>query len=285
MEKFINVYNDLIMEEILPSPWLLIEDILKRIKNEDKIQYSKSNLLKLSDKSWKFYEDLKNVNTKFSLIIIKSNIEDAENIYNIEINESYKMLHFLYKDKFTNFIWVNKDDEINESFKNYLKHELGHVWTYLKEIKQPIGIVSFENSYNRKNIILNPLQMHTLKNIYKGNEDLLKSEFKYILTNDENNENYELAPVIDQILELLVNDYLTYNNDISTQKYIDNLFLNFLSFNLKNLTLVKNFKNYSHLEKILYARLFLIMSFGTEEQLNYFKEACIDEFGELKNEN
>ena len=198
------------------------------------------------------------------------------------------MLYFQYEYKYNNFIWVDIKEEINEKFLNiftsFLKHELGHVWENLKEISNPIGVVSFSNKYDRKNIFKNSLQLFTLKNIYKENKELLKRDFNYILSNNENGENYEFAPVIDQILELLVNDYLKYNENINPENYLENLFNSILNNDFKNLSIIKNFNSYSHLEKILFARLFLILSFGTSNQIKYFKDACKEEFGDLKND-
>ena len=66
MNKFNETYG-LIMEEILPTPWKLLNDITEKIKKINKIIYLKNDLLKLCDKNWKFYYDLENSHKNFSI--------------------------------------------------------------------------------------------------------------------------------------------------------------------------------------------------------------------------
>ena len=97
---------------------------------------------------------------------------------------------------------------------------------------------------------------------------------------------------IDNIIEILVADYLNEHLNENPTNYLNFIFdaLN-NSINLNKLTLMTYFKNnkkysgYTSIDAIKnpIRRLFLIFAFGTKEQIEYFKNACEDEFGKLEN--
>lgn len=85
--------GDIIFENVLPSPYELINDIIN-LKVDLKI-YTKHDLLKLSDKDWKYYNELKNVDDNFTLSIIKCSSNDIMKYVGFNVNLQGIMCEFV----------------------------------------------------------------------------------------------------------------------------------------------------------------------------------------------
>lgn len=297
--------GDIICESILPSPFLLINDIISKLKNnENEFTYNKNDLKKLSNKDWKFYNQIEKLPDNFSLTIFKCSEFNLLKKYSYLSNGFGELMEFANPDNnFEEHIWI-RDERLgnlnynNDSFKNLLKHELGHVWTFIfglsdEEFKDGQGPSNNQKLLNPNNF--NHYQLDVFINLYKENLKVLQFDYDYILCkNKEESSNYELGPHIDNIIEILITDYLEKHIDEQTP----NEYLNFLfksleqKINLNKLTLLsyyktdKKYDNYSTIESIKnpIRRLFLIFSYGTEEQIKYFKNTCEEEFGKIENE-
>ena len=117
----------------------------------------------------------------------------------------------------------------------------------------------------------------------------LKADYDYILKKKNESANFELPVHIDNIIEILVADYLE-DCRVSANTYLYSLWrkleLNY-EFSLNTLNLLKHYREnrlyegYSSIESVKnpIRRLFLIFAFGTDEQIEYFKNACEEEFG------
>jgi hypothetical protein len=297
------IIGDIICESILPSPYMLINDIINKLKNnENEFTYNKNDLKRLSDKDWKFYNQINKLPDDFSLTIIRCNYQKYFKKYNIMPTKKASMEEIVDpKNEYNEHIWINEDDDDNfvydSQFKNLLKHELGHVWTFI------FGTLDDEfkdgQSPSNENKSLNPLKFNNYQkdvylHLYERNLNLLNFDYKYVLckTNENDTANYELSVHIDNIIEILIEDYFEsmFNDTKTYLKYLwECLNLNY-NYSLKHLNLLKYFyenkklyNGYSTIKSIKnpIRRLFLIFAFGTKEQIEYFKKACEDEFGNL----
>ena len=291
--------GDIIYESILPSPYQLINDIINKLKNnENEFKYNKSDLKKLSDKDWKYFDQIEKLPDNFSLTIIRCDSFEYFEKFNVKPTKYASMEEIVNpKDEFDEHIWINDNDELNfnydDGFKNLLKHELGHVWTFI------FGALddSFKNGQgpHQNYKLLNPnnfnhYQIDVFINLYNKNLKLLQQDYEYVLCkNDEESANYELSPHIDNIIEILIADYfecwINENTDIYLEYLWNRLTLKH-EYSLSTLNLLKHYKEnllysgYSKIESVKnpIRRLFLIFAFGTNEQIEYFKLACEDEF-------
>jgi hypothetical protein len=285
--------GDIICESILPSPYMLINDIINKLKNnENEFTYDKNDLKRLSDKDWKFFNQINKLPDDFSLTIFQCSEFKLLEKYSYLSNGVGELMEFVNPaNNFEEYIWI-RDERLNnsnytsESFKNLLKHELGHVWTFIfgssdEEFKEGQG------SFNNKTILnpnkFNHYQMDIFNNLYNKNLKILQHDYNYILCkNDEENANFEISIHMDNIIEILISDYLEEHiNEQTTEEYLKFLFNSLENkINFYNLTLLhyykngKTYKNYSTTESVNnpIRRLFLIFGFGTNEQIEYFKK-------------
>ena len=201
------------------------------------------------------------------------------------------------KDQITKVIkvWSAREETLHdEGFKNLLKHELGHVWTFVFGIQDGSFTTGQGPSSNETIDLkkLNEYQKDVLVSLYNGRADLLKSDYEYVLQKrDGDSADFELPAHIDEIIEILVADYLEQGIS-STEAYLRSIWMKLskdMSGQLASLNLLKHFKDdipyegHSRIESIKnpIRRLFLIFAFGTPEQIEYFKEACEAEFGQI----
>lgn len=301
------IIGDAICESILPSPYFLINDIIEKLKNKIEIfVYNKNDLKNLSDNTWKFYKQIDKLSDTFSLTIIRCDHHEYFKKYNITPTKKASMEEIANpKNEYDEHIWINADDDNNyiydESFKNLLKHELGHVWTFIFGLSDE-NFTDGQGPSNKKND-LNPLEFNNYQkdvfiNLYNKNLKLLNYDYQYVLCKvaDEDTANYEIPVHIDNIIEILIEDYFEsiYSDTKTYLQFIWKCLNLDYNYSLKHLNLLKYFyenkklyKNYSNIESIKnpIRRLFLIFSFGTKEQIEYFKMACEDEFGTFSKEN
>ena len=297
--------GDIICESILPSPYMLINDIISKLKNnENEFTYDKNDLKRLSDNDWKFYNQIDKLPDNFSLTIFQCSEFKLLKKYSYLSNGIGELMEFVNPmNNFEEYIWI-RDERLknnnysSDSFKNLLKHELGHVWTFIfgssdEDFKE--GQCSFNNK-----ILLNPnnfnhYQMDIFINLYNKNLKILQDDYNYVLCkNDKENANFEISVHIDNVIEILIADYLEEHiNEQTTEEYLNFLFNSLENkINFFKLTLLyyyknrKKYKNYSTNESVNnpIRRLFLIFGFGTNEQIEYFKKACEEEFGKIKND-
>lgn len=294
--------EDIICESILPSPYLLINDIIRKLKNtEKKFTYDKNDLKKLSDKSWKFYTQIEKLPNTFSLTIFQCSEFNLLKEYSYLSNGIGELMEFASPiNNFKEHIWIRDErlenlDYNDDSFKNLLKHELGHVWTFIFGLSDD----NFKDGQGPSNDIktldinsFNHYQMDIFINLYNGKMNLIQHDYNYILcNNDGESANFEIPVHIDNIIEILITDYLAEHvNEFSTSEYLNFLFESLSKrINFNKLTLLtyfknnKKYKNYSTIESIKnpIRRLFLIFNFGSNEQIEYFKNACDEEFGRI----
>lgn len=290
---------DIIFESVLPSPYKLVDDIIQKVSAGEKIfSYFKNDILNLSDRYWKFYENLKNVHNGFKLTIIRCYEWELLRKYSWLKNGEGIMMEFGNpNDSLDEHIWIRdmKNIEYDDGFRNLLCHELGHVWTFLfgitnedfKEGQAPFNDNSFDFSR------MTDFQKDVFASFYDSNLKVLKFDFEYILCkNFTESSNFELSVHIDNIIEILVDDYLNFNQDMTTEQYLQRLFsflendqnLSFDDFPLYKIYSGKlRLKNHKSLDSVKnpIRRLFLIFAFGSNEQNEYFKKACEDEFGKI----
>lgn len=293
--------GDIICENILPSPFMLTSDIIEKLKQGiNRFSYNKYDLKKLSDKYWKYFNQLDSLSDEFSLTIIRCSSKEFFNLYGIKVMSNASMEEIgSNKSMFNEYIWINSQNEENfvydDGFKNLLKHELGHVWTFV------FGMLNSNftdgQGYSNKEILLNPSEFNSYQkdvylHLYNGKLKILQQDYNYILCkNNEQSANFEIPVHIDNIIEVLIADYLNEHLNENPTNYLNFIFdaLN-NSINLDKLTFMTYFKNnkkysgYASIDAIKnpIRRLFLIFAFGTKEQIEYFKNACEDEFGKLE---
>lgn len=294
--------GDVICESILPSPYMLINDIISKLENnENEFTYNKNDLKSLSDKDWKFYNQVEKLPDKFSLTLFQCSEFNLLKKYSYLSNGIGELMEFVDpNNNFKEYIWIRNErlKNINynsDSFKNLLKHELGHVWTFIfglsdNEFKEGQGPSNETKILNPNNF--NHYQMDIFINLYNKKLNLLQQDYNYILCkNNDESANYEIPVHIDNIIEILVADYLEEHiTEQTTTEYLNFLFKSLQEKNNFNkLTLLtyfknnKKYKNYLTIESIKnpIRRLFLIFSFGLDEQIKYFKNACKEEFGRI----
>lgn len=293
--------SDLLCESILQSPYRLIEDIIGKLRQGiHEFSYSKEDILSLSDRHWKFYNDAEKLPSNFRLDIYEASEEEQRQKTGKPIPFHCSMMEIGDEDNLWHeTIWINTDDKANaqydEGFKNLLKHELGHAWTFLFGMQDEAFTVG-QGPANEKAFCvekLNEYQKDVLVSLYGGRVDLLKNDYEYILQRQGGDSAaFELPVHIDEIIEILVADYLESWHK-STESYLRDIWMKLsqdrigqrMSFNL--LSHFKDgslYEGYSTIEAVKnpIRRLFLLFAFGTDEQINYFKEACEEEFGKLE---
>lgn len=291
--------SDIIFESEFQSPYFLKNDIREKLEKTCIIKYSKRDLEKYI-KGWKYEKEFLNISENFSLTIIECDTEDIEKILKCSnIYVQGEMCEFIIDNNFLNeYIWIKKNafNKKDESFLITLNHELGHVWTSILNYSNENfgkGITSFNNKSFQSVSNFNQFQMDVLISMYNRNLHLLKSDYDYILKNKQvtNNyeDNWELTTHTDEIIEILINDYLKYHIKEDSDVYLCNLFdifENKHNVNFTNLTLLKTYKNdevYENLKNLTFIknairRLFLIFAFGNKKQIEYFKNLCFEEF-------
>lgn len=289
--------TDIIEESVLPSPYMLINDILQKLnENESDIRiiYEYNQLIKLADKDWKFYDQLINLPKDVKLTIIKCSDVDLNKYISfngVDLIQGDGCEFYDGKNWKEEYIWIDSkfSDSVDDLHK-LLKHELGHVWTSLfgfndQKFKQ--GITYFKLQFPNK---FNNIQYQVFHSLYRDRLDLLKQDFNYLFVDKDNQGNWELSTHIDEIIELLVDDYLEYYLDkLSPDQYLNNI-ISKIRYSkialLSDLNILKHYKynipyqtnsNVSYMKNII-RRLFLILSFGNENIVNYFKQYCIEEF-------
>jgi len=293
--------GDIICESILPSPYKLINDIINKLKNKNnEFKYNKNDLKKLSDKDWKFDNQIDKLPDDFSLTIIRCSELQLLKKYSYLTHGIGELMEFVDPNyNFNEHIWIRNDQNeyitFDDSFKNLLKHELGHVWTFIfgfSDESFKVGQNSFQNKQILNQNNFNHYQMDVFINLYNKKLNLLQQDYNYILCkNDNETLNYELSPHIDNIIEILITDYLQEHiNEQSSNDYLNFIFnslKNGINFNkLSLLNYYKNgkkYENYSTNESVNnpIRRLFLIFAFGNDEQIECFKQACEEEFGKI----
>ena len=292
---------DIIFESILPSPYRLVNDIIQKLKNgESKFSYSKNDVLSFSDRYWKFYENLKRVSDNFKLTIIRCHEWKLLRKYTWLKSGDGVMMEFGNPDDYLDeHIWIRdmEDMEYDDGFKNLLCHELGHVWTFLfgnadenfKEGQALFNDSSFDFSK------MTDFQKDVFASFYESDLKVLKFDFEYVLCkNSIDSSNFELPVHIDNIIEILADDYLNFNQDMTTQQYLQRLFSflendrntsfdEFTLYKIYSRKLKLKLENHKSLESVKnpIRKLFLIFAFGLDEQIEYFKTACEDEFGKI----
>jgi len=141
------------------------------------------------------------------------------------------MMEFCNKDNdFDEYIWIGNyfKNYCEQDFQNLLRHELGHVWTFIFG-KNDENFIDGQAPFNNKKILnilnFNHYQMEIFKNLYSSNLKLLNFDYNYILckTDNEDSANFELAVHIDNIIEILIADYLENSTD-TTEGYLNMLF-------------------------------------------------------------
>lgn len=295
--------GDIICESILPSPYMLINDILEKLKNDNaEFTYDKNDLKKLSDKDWKFFNQIEKLPDDFSLTVIKCSEFQLLEKYSYLSMGIGELMEFVNPNNyFEEYIWI-RDERLkninhnSESFKNLLKHELGHVWTFIFGLSDE-KFKEGQGPYNSK-ITLNPnnftrFQIDIFTNLYNKNLNILQQDYNYVLCkNEEENANFEIPVHIDNIIEILITDYLEEHVvEQSPEEYLKCLFNSLENkINLNKMTLLSYFKNGKKYKNYLtnesvnnpIRRLFLIFGFGSNEQIEYFKNTCMEEFGKIK---
>jgi hypothetical protein len=291
---------DVISESILPSPYLLVDDIIDKLKNGmNFFEYSKNDIEMFSDRHWKFYNDLNNIHKEFTLTIIRcSGYELIKRYEWLSVPTSIMMEFGDPEDSNREFIWIRDvETTYDDGFKNLLLHELGHVWTFSFGFSNDDFKIGQgpSNAYERiDSLKLTDYQKDVCISFYNGNINVLKEDFKYVLCKADSTDsaNYEIPVHIDNIIEVLVDDYLNFNSDVSTEAYLNRMFRlleNDPNFTIDDFSIYKIFtgvftlKNHSTIESVKnpIRRMFLIFAFGTNEQKEYFKNACEEEFGKL----
>lgn len=292
--------GDVICESLLPSPNKLIDNILN-IQNNDKKTYTKNDILNLSNQDWKYYDEMRNVDDDFILTIIKCNSNDIQKYVNFNPELQGRMCEFCNpKNYLDEYIWISEfvnDQRYSlDDIRILLKHELGHVWTGLFGYSNNNFYDGRTNTEDFK--ILNPLEFNSKQkdvflNMYKGNLNNLQNDFNYMfLKVGDADSNLELSTHIDEIIEILILDYFEQEKYFnSTNDYLRFMFSRIRgSANLFNdLNILKHYKNrelYDGLKNVelmlnIINRLFLILIFGNEKTIKYFKNACEEEFGKI----
>lgn len=298
-----NYIFDLIYESIYHVPYMLSLKIKENIKKRiEKFSFSKNDLLKIIDKDWEHYNELKNLKNDFQLTFLNCEAEKVQMLSGIKLILQGYMCEFSKDPLKEEFIWINKKHDFSdkEHFNELLKHELGHVWTFAfgsVNDNFKIGQIKGEKFNSLKLNTLSKRQIDILKSFYGGNFELLKNDYNYILTKTPGNGSaYEFTSICDEIIELLVNDYFEmYEKDgITPEIYYLNLFeklnedryINYSDLNLVkhyiNEKEYKEFKNIQHIRNDI-RRLFLIFFFGSSNQKEYFKKEIMKEFYLIKN--
>lgn len=308
LEEQKNYLFDLINESIYHIPYMLLLKIKNNIKeNNEKFNFSKNDLLRIIDKDWEYYNELKKLNEIFHLTILYCENKKVQMLSGIRLILQGYMCEFSENPMKEEFIWIDKNHDFSdeEHFKELLKHELGHVWTFAfgsvnEDFK--IGQIKGKEFNSIKLNNLTKKQIDVLKSFYSGKFELLKNDYNYILTETPGNgAAYEFTSICDEIIELLVNDYfeLYEKEEINPNSYVINLFRKleenrFIDYNDLNVVKhyinekgYKEFKNIQHVKNDI-RRLFLIFFFGSSLQKDYFKNELNKEFTlinkKLKNE-
>lgn len=296
-----NTLGDIITESILPSPFMLVSSIVKNLEEgKTSFSYSRDDILTLAGKSWKFYEKFREVPSSFRLDIMKLDEASARQKFGDLLVEHMSMTEIGDEaDPMHETIWINSNDKANdtydEGFKNLLKHELGHVWTFV--------LGGMDNSFtcgqgpysSRKK--LDPSKFtHYQKDVwlhlYNGMLNFLENDFNYILgKGDKETSDFELPAHIDNIIEILVADFLELDLK-SPEAYLRSIWMKLSPAHFKTfepMNLLTHFREglfydgYSSIEAVKnpIRRLFLVFAFGSQEQIDYLREACEEEFGKL----
>lgn len=283
--------SDIILESVMPSPLFLINDIFKRISTIDEFSYTYSlnELIKLSSKSWKFFENLIKLPSNCELTIIKCDYENIQKYISFNINLQGNACEFYDGKNWKHeYIWIDTSFKSTQNdMKIMLQHELGHVWTSFFGFNEDnfcYGRTNFTD-HKLKNMKFSKLQHEVFSVFYNKNYELLEKDFEYIFNENGNSENWEFSVHIDEIIELLINDHFEAYSNLTTTQYLNMLFsyLKNENFNLNLITHYKSSIPYEKddnivLMKNIIRRLFLIFAFASDEALNFFYEECKKEF-------
>ena len=288
--------QDILLESLLPSPYRLLEDITSRVKTGEKqFKYTKKQLLELSSPRWTTYSEIEKLPDRFFLEIIVCSENVAVEKFKWLSRCIGQMMEFGDpEDPYAERIWMREDfiDPDDDGFKNLLKHELGHVWTYvIGDEKDNRGIGPSSNKKTLDPSSFTHKQKIVYKYFYNLNLKVLQDDYIYILCKTENDPgNLELPVHIDNIIEILVDDYLEHNEDSSEEAYMDMIFkiLDDGAFISRSFSLVDLYngklklRRHRTLESVRnpIRRLMLILAFGTPEQIAFLRKALEEEFGD-----
>lgn len=292
----------LIYESIIQNVNPLIKNILDKIENKQyEFTYSKDELIEFMI-FWKYKEKfIKEVPKEFKLSILHKTEEEIKKMFGIEIpKNSYAQELLSPNDPLHEYINIlNSNKRISyANLKALLEEELRHVWTYIfgyVDDNWYVGRTDFQQPKDLYKMKFNEYQKMILKDIFNNDLQTLQNEFNYIFVKVPGNDsNWELSVHIDAIIDLLIEDYFVNyekNNFLTPQKYLNNVFntLKSNNFNEKEHTILEHFyqnKDYENIKdkkvvKDNIKRLFLILGFGNDKVIKYFKTACEDEFGKI----
>jgi hypothetical protein len=291
--------SDVICESVFPKPWRLIADIKHHFdERHKKTTYENKDLVRLIDKDWKFYDELMKLPDNITLTVLICRRNEIDENIGFNAGEVIGLMSELNNvqnkdDWIHEFIWIDSTKEFDAAlFDDILQHELGHVWTFLFGNNDSSFIVGQTPRCLCSMKRFNRMQLDVLYAFYKNNAERLSNDVKYVLGNTKEPVSYEFTAITDEIIEVLVEDYLEENSNISTSAYLISLFdsLNDLSTpRYDRLTVVKHYveqKSYKRIADVSFImnavrRMFLIFAFGSIEQKNSFKHACEEEFGKL----
>ena len=283
-----SVRSYILNESIFKNPDLLIDDIMRRLENEEyEFNYSKNDLLKFM-MGFNYEEKFKTeVPANFRLSVLCISREEADKRFGIKLTENAVAEEVLDPDDEWHEMIIIPIGKYRHRFsiiKEYLKEELRHVWTYVFGMIDDnfyVGRTTFNCKDRLDYSRFNSYQRQVLKNMYSGDLNALQKDYDYIFKiQDGNAENWELSVHIDAIIDMLI-DY--YDENVSPEEYLENT-LNDVKDNMMNLDnkmLYDYFKNKDQdfkPTKDNIRRLFMIYAFGEKEHIRYFEDECKKEF-------
>lgn len=260
-----------------------------------KLTLAKKDLLSLVDKDWLYYGELKKLSENFKLVILHCKKEEFQMFSGIDCVLQGHMCEVSSDPSKEEVVWIDSSHNFSdkEHFKDLLKHELGHVWTFAFGTVDSLFKVGQTNGQQFGSCkIETRRQADVLAAFYNGNLSLLKQDYDYVLTASPGNGHaYEFTSIVDEIIELLSEDYLEMleaDSSLSPSTYLMN-FLSKMSERRYSAYATLNIVNhyfgangnglpYCHFKDLVHIRndirrIFLIWEFGNEEQ----KKILVDE--------
>lgn len=305
-EEQIEYAFDLICESIFPKPMMLISDIKNRIKKEKEIVYHKEELLRLLGRDWKYIDKIKDLPQEISVTVLccprnelLKKLDFVESIHGhiSELNDVSKPEEWIHE-----YVWIDEDFEFDKNtFIELMQHELGHIWTFfIGNNDKNFKVGQTENSEEKIDVNqFTRFQFDVYSSFYYKNLEDLENDYHYILNSENEPKNYEFTAILDEIIDVLVEDYLEEyekNKNLKPETYlmyfIGKLFAidehNRNDFSYSSLNIIKHFNErrpYSGLPDFRFIynavrRLMLMFAFGTLDQKQMIVKYLQEEFGE-----
>lgn len=223
--------SDIVCESVFPKLWRLIADIKQHFEKQDsKTVYKKADLIRLIDKDWKYYDEFLALPETMTLTILICRRDEINTYAGFDAGEVIGLMSELNdienpENWIHEFIWIDKTKKFDDAlFEDLLQYELGHVWTFLFGNNDNNFTAGQTVKLDKSLDIFNKFQLDVLTAFYGKNKDILEKDIKYILGNNQEPFSYEFTAIVDEIIEVLVEDYLEENQTISVNAYLILLF-------------------------------------------------------------